>query len=76
MSKACPSPSSASSEPAVARQFDVWRTSRGTLVTVIQNDLLDDMQTRVVAPLVPIGVVGRRIRNLNPVVSFGERTMS
>ena len=33
----------------MADQFDVYRTVSGSVVVVIQNDLLADLQTRVVA---------------------------
>jgi toxin CcdB len=59
----------------VARQFDVYRTSAGTLVVVIQSDLLDEMRTRVVAPLLPAGAAGRPMRGLNPEISFGEEAV-
>jgi|AACY02.2.fsa_nt_gi CcdB protein. len=37
----------------MARQFDVCRMRNGALVVVIQSDLLDEMRTRVVVPLLP-----------------------
>jgi len=58
----------------VARQFDVFLTPGGTLVVVIQSDLLEAMQTRVVMPLLSTGEAGRRMRGLNPEVSVGEAT--
>jgi toxin CcdB len=59
----------------MARQFDVFRTTSGVLVVVIQNDLLDAMRTRVVLPLLPAGSAGRPMRGLNPEINFGEETM-
>ncbi|WP_422027227.1 CcdB family protein [Roseovarius sp.] len=58
----------------MAAQYDVYRLRDGTLVVVIQGDLLDQLQTRVVAPLIPAGKVKRVLRSLNPTVSLGEET--
>ncbi|MEQ8294116.1 MAG: CcdB family protein [Roseovarius sp.] len=58
----------------MAAQYDVYRLRDGALVVVIQGDLLDQLQTRVVAPLVPAGKVKRVLRSLNPTVSLGEET--
>ncbi len=55
-----------------ARQFDVFSTPAGTLVVVIQSDLLEAVATRVVAPLLPVRLVGRPMRRLNPDVGFGD----
>ncbi len=43
----------------------------GSLVVVLQNDLLDQMRTRVVAPLIPAGSVDRVRTSLNPVIRVG-----
>jgi toxin CcdB len=59
----------------VAGQFDVWRTGSGVLVLVIQSDLLDEMRTRVVAPLLPAGQAGRAMRWLNPEFRVGAATL-
>ena len=56
----------------MAAQFDLYRTPDGVLVVVLQADLLDGLSTRVVAPLVPAGSVGRPLPALNPVVTLGE----
>ena len=50
----------------MARQFEVFRTATGVLVTVIQSDLLEAMHTRVVAPLLVSGAAGRPVGVLNP----------
>jgi toxin CcdB len=55
-----------------ARQFDVFRTGDGALVVVLQNDLLDALRTRVVAPLVPVGGPAEALRGVNPQIAFGE----
>jgi len=43
---------------------------RGYVVD-IQNELLDELRTRVVVPLLPIGVTSPPVRDLNPVFDFG-----
>ena len=37
----------------MAKQFELFRLGDGTLVVVLQADLLSDLRTRVVAPLLP-----------------------
>ena len=59
----------------MARQFDVFRTTAGTLVVVIQSDLLDAMRTRVVVPLLAAGHAGRPLRWLNPEIVLGRERM-
>jgi toxin CcdB len=59
----------------VARQFEVFRVAGGVLVVVLQSDLLDAMQTRVVAPLLPVGTAGRPISGLNPEIRIGGETL-
>jgi toxin CcdB len=59
----------------MAQQFDVFRTTGGVLVVVVQSDLLDAMRTRVVVPLLPAGTAGRPMRGLNPEISFGDETL-
>lgn len=56
----------------MAAQFDLYRMPEGTLVVVLQNDLLDGLRTRVVAPLVPATSMERVMSSLNPAVSLGE----
>lgn len=51
----------------MARQFEAFRTA-GTLVVVIQSDLLEAMQTRVVVPLLPETAGVPAMRGLNPAV--------
>lgn len=58
-----------------ARQFDVYRSVSGTLVVVIQSDLLDAMATRVVVPLMPLGMTGTPLTRLNPRIAFGDQTL-
>ena len=58
--------------PADPRQFDVFRLPNGAHVVVVQNDLLDEAATRVVAPLYPVGSAGRGLRSLNPEIAWGS----
>jgi len=55
-------------------QFDVYRFApRGgafTLVTDVQNGLLNGLGTRVVAPLYPLKISDKPILRLNPVVEI------
>ena len=44
-------------------------------MVVIQSDLLDELATRVVAPLLPRGVGGRGLRSLNPELTIGDETL-
>lgn len=58
----------------MAAQYDLCRLPTGGLVVILQSDLLDQLQTRVVAPLVPASSVGRVMTSLNPSVTLGEET--
>lgn len=55
----------------MAQQFDLYRVATGTYVVVLQSDLLDEMKTRVVAPLLPASAVAKRIVHLNPLLMIG-----
>ena len=44
-------------------------------MVIIQSDLLDELATRVVAPLLPSGVGGRGLRSLNPEVTIGNEAL-
>ena len=44
-------------------------------MVVIQSDLLDELATRVVAPLLLRGVGGRGLRSLNPELTIGDETL-
>ena len=44
-------------------------------MVVIQSDLLDELATRVVAPLLPRGAGGRGLRSLNPELTIGDETL-
>ncbi len=59
----------------MARQFEVFRTARGTRVVVIQSDLLEAMRTRVVVPLLPAGTAGGLIRGLNTEIELTGETL-
>ena len=56
-------------------QFGVHRTGGGTLVVVVQSDLLADISTRVVVPLVEPEAPGAQIRRLNPILPLGDRNV-
>lgn len=58
----------------MAAQFDLYRLRSGALVVVLQSDLLDQLTTRVVAPLVPAASVERVMSSLNPTVRLGEES--
>lgn len=58
----------------MAAQYDLYRLKNGSLVVVLQSDLLDQLRTRVVAPLIPSGAVPRVMQTLNPTVTVGEAT--
>jgi mRNA-degrading endonuclease toxin of MazEF toxin-antitoxin module len=55
-------------------QFSIChlRGDPNTLVIVLQSDLIDEQQTQIVAPLIPIGVFPRLIR-LNPTIRLKEQ---
>lgn len=50
------------------RQFDICRLAGGTLVMILQSDLLEASTTRVVAPLLPESRVPP-IRHLTPLIA-------
>ena len=58
-------------------QFDVYRFApRGagfTLVVDVQNELLDGLATRIVAPLYPCHEKDRPILRLNPVIPIEDK---
>jgi toxin CcdB len=54
----------------MAKQFDVYRRPNGILVVVIQHDMLEDLKTRVILPLVPKAKGTPDSRSLNPLVFF------
>ena len=60
---------------AAPLQFDVCQTSGGTLVVVVQSDLLEEIGTRVVMPLVADGSRGRGLKTLNPRVEIEGKAM-
>lgn len=52
-------------------QFDVWRLTDGSgLVVECQTDLLDHIDSRLVAPLVPHDIAPPLVRGLNPVIEI------
>ena len=55
------------------RQFDIVRLKGGQLAVVLQSDLLDDRETRVVAPLFPSSMIKPTPR-LHPIVRVRRRS--
>ena len=47
----------------------------GTLVLVVQSDLLETTSTRVVVPLVETGRSGRGLQSLNPTITIGKQEL-
>ncbi|NRP53015.1 MULTISPECIES: CcdB family protein [unclassified Marinobacterium] len=57
-------------------RFDVYRLVEGGLVVDLQADLLSDLATRVVAPLLPLDGSLKPASNLNPIFDVdGEKYM-
>lgn len=55
-------------------QFDVYRGAQGELLVDCQSDALENLGTRIVAPLIPIAEAPERKARLNPVFDVdGER---
>ena len=53
--------------PFLMARFDVYRLVEGGLVVDLQADLLSDLATRVVAPLLPLDGSLKPASNLNPI---------
>jgi toxin CcdB len=53
------------------RQFDVVRLRDGTLVLLLQADLLSDVNTRVVAPLIEAKRI-KPVAKLQPIIRIGR----
>lgn len=51
-------------------QFDVHRDGRGRLLVNVQTDLLPELGTRLVVPLLPLDGVPAPLKRLHPVVRF------
>lgn len=47
-------------------QFDVHRSADGLLLVDIQADMLADLTTRIVVPLIPVDLAPKPMRGLNP----------
>ena len=56
-------------------QFDVYRLTDGQMVLDCQNDLLDDIGTRFVLPLMPDGAAPAPNRHLNPSMAINGEPM-
>jgi toxin CcdB len=53
-------------------QFDVHRDGRGRLLVNVQTDLLPELGTRLVVPLLPSHTVPAPLKRLHPVISFRD----
>ncbi len=51
---------------------DVYQTSSGALLLDCQSDFLMNIETRLVAPLLPMAQVDRTMRRLTPVFHIGD----
>ena len=51
-------------------RFDVYRTASGGLVVDVQSDILPEIGTRVVVPLIPKASVPPALPRLHPVLKF------
>lgn len=50
-------------------RFDLYRIrTGGQLVVNLQSDLIDHIDTRLVAPLMPLGTVTMKVGRLNPLI--------
>ncbi len=53
-------------------RFDVHRDGRGRLLVNVQADLLPELGTRLVAPLLPMDAIARPLKRLHPIVRFAD----
>jgi toxin CcdB len=56
----------------MAKQFDLYRTVDGSLILVLQSDLLEDLATRAVCLAVPENGGPQTLAALSPVLSAGD----
>ena len=56
----------------MAAQFDLYEMAGGQMVVVLQNDLLEGLGTRVVAPMMPADGAPAPMKGLNPVIELGQ----
>ena len=59
--------------PIAARQFDICRLGKDTLVIVLQDDLHEGLASRIVAPLILSAKIGAQPRGLCPVIHFNNQ---
>lgn len=52
-------------------RFDVYCTAHGALLLDCQTDFLTEIETRLVAPLIPINQASPTLSRLNPVFEIG-----
>lgn len=53
-------------------RFDVCRLTDGTLVVDVQADLLEELRTRIVVPLIKFDEAPKPAKYLNPIFEIGE----
>lgn len=53
-------------------RFDVHRDDRDRLLLNVQADLLPELGTRLVAPLLPLDAIPRPLKRLHPIVRFAD----
>ena len=51
--------------------YDIYSSTsaRAEYLLVLQDEIIDNLSTRVVAPLVPVNDVPKRMKILNPIIS-------
>jgi len=54
-------------------RYDVYKSSNDTLLLDVQADLLDEIKTRLVAPLILYEKASKPARRLNPIFDIGEK---
>lgn len=52
-------------------RFDIFRTASGVLLLDCQTDFLSGIETRLVAPLMPVEHANPKLPRLNPVFEVG-----
>lgn len=53
-------------------RYTVYRIDSGAFVLDVQSNLLDDLATRIVIPLLPLAEAPEPARRLNPVFEIGN----
>jgi toxin CcdB len=56
----------------MAKQFDLYRLSEGDFVVILQSDIFEDLNTRVVCLAVPETSSAKALPHLSPVLTAGD----